>query len=281
MLRHGSLFSGIGGFDLAAEWMGWENVFHCEIAPYQRAILQKRFPDARSIKDVRDIYRFTNEYRDVYDDGEIMWCDRHNMDFADCECIGCSEWDDEFGAIDILTGGFPCVDITHAKNAKEKPGGINGKDSKLWFEFKRVCGLLRPRFAVVENAANLNRRGLDVVVGGFADIGFDCVWFNVPASRIGSPHQRQRTFIVAHTDGAGSQGKVIKEMANAIARRFDANTCRSTWWDTEPGLDRMVDGISARMDNKKQRIESIGNAVIPQVAYQIFKAIEDFEKIIA
>ena len=69
--------------------------------------------------------------KDLYEDGEVLWCERHDMDFSDCDCIGCSQWDDEIGQIDILTGGFPCVDITSAKNAVEKPKGLkyNGKIS--------------------------------------------------------------------------------------------------------------------------------------------------------
>jgi hypothetical protein len=138
-MRHGSLFSGIGGFDLAAEWMGWENVFHCEKEAYQRAVLKKRFPGSISIEDVRDIYRFAHEMTDIYKDGEVLWCERHDMDFADCDCIGCSQWEDEIGEIDILTGGFPCVDITSAKNLKAWPGpnpvcGMNLNESLAYFD---------------------------------------------------------------------------------------------------------------------------------------------------
>lgn len=271
------MFSGIGGFDLAADWIGWENVFHCEIEPYQRSVLNKRFPDAKSFVDVRDIYRFADEYEDVYGDREVLWCNRHDKDFADCQCMGCSEFDDEIGRIDILTGGFPCVDITNAKNAVEKPKGLAGEDSGLWYEFKRICSLLRPRYAVVENSANLNIRGLYAVTGGLTEIGYDCIWFNVPASRVGATHRRIRTFIVAYPNEPGLERNVGKKLAGAIKRRFNPNTCRSTWWRTEPGLDRLVNGLPARMEFKKQRLEAGGNAVVPQIAFQIFKAIEDYE----
>lgn len=277
-MRHGSLFSGIGGFDLAAEWMGWKNIFHAEIKDYQRQILNKRFPGSASIKDVRDIYRFSFEYNDLYEDGEILWCDRHNQDFADCDCIGCSQWDDEIGGVDILTGGFPCVDITNAKNAIEKPKGLNGEESGLWYEFQRICGLLRPNFAVVENSANLNIRGLYTIAGGFTEIGYDCIWFNVSASRVGAPHRRIRTFIIAHSNGKGLERNVGKKLANEVKRRFDTNTTRPNWWSAEPRLDRLANGVSNRVEFKRQRLEAGGNAIVPQVAYQIFKAIEEVNK---
>ena len=277
-MRHGSLFSGIGGFDLAAEWMGWENVFHCEKESYQRSVLKKRFPDSKSIEDVRDIYRFTDEYEDLYGDREVMWCTRHDEDFSDFKCIGCSEWDDEIGQIDILTGGFPCVDITNAKNAIEKPKGLDGEESGLWTEFQRIISLLRPRWAVVENSANLNIRGLSRVVGDFTELRYDTIWFNVPASRIGAPHRRKRTFIVAHSNEQGLEGDVCKKLAGEIERGFNPDFTRSAWWDTEPGLDRLVNGVSGRVEFKRQRLESSGNAVVPAIAYRIFKSIESYEK---
>ena len=276
-MKHGSLFSGIGGFDLAAEWMGWENVFHCEKEPYQRSVLKKRFPQSKSIKDVKDIYRFTDEYQDLYGDREAMWCERHNKDFSDCECIGCSEWEDEIGQIDILTGGFPCVDITCAKNAVEKPKGLSGAESGLWYEYKRIIGCLRPKYAVVENSSNIAIRGLYSIIGDFTELRYDCIWFTVSASRVGATHKRRRTFIVANSNEQGLERDVCKKLAGEIKRRFDPNTCRSNWWRTEPGLDRLANGVSGGVDFKKQRLEAGGNAVVPQVAFQIFKAIQEYE----
>lgn len=236
-MRHGSLFSGIGGFDLAAEWMEWENVFHAEKQEYQRELLSGRFPMSASYADVRLI-------------------------------------DSSSGPVDILTGGFPCVDITNAKNAIEKPKGLDGEESGLWTEFQRIVGLLRPRWAVVENSANLNIRGLSRVVGDFTELRYDTIWFNVPASRIGAPHRRKRTFIVAHSNEQGLEGDVCKKLAGEIERGFNPDFARSAWWDTEPGLDRLVNGVSGRVEFKRQRLESGGNAVVPGVAYRIFKAIE-------
>lgn len=262
---------------MAAEWMGWENVFHCEKQEYQRAVLEKRFPASRQIQDVRDIYRFANEYTDLYEDGEVMWCERHDKEFSECDCIGCSQWDDEIGPVDILTGGFPCVDIAGAKNAVEKPKGLDGEESGLWYEFKRVCGLLRPRWAVVENSANLNIRGLYAVTGGLTEIGYDSIWFNVSASRIGAPHRRTRTIIISHSNEQGLQGNVCKELAREVERRFNTNTTRPNWWSAEPGLDRLANGVPGGVEFKKQRLEAGGNAIVPQVAYEIFKAIELYE----
>jgi len=279
-MKHGSLFSGIGGFDLAAEWMGWENIFHCEKEEYQRIVLKKRFPNAISIKNIKDIYRFADEYEDIYGDREVLWCDRHDEDFADCDCIGCSQWDDEIGEIDIITGGFPCVDITNAKNAVEKPKGIQyGTESGLWYEFERVLCFIRPRWVVVENSTNLNVRGLSTVLAGLTKIGYNSLWFNVSASRIGAPHRRSRTFIISHTNEQGLERHEFQKMAREIERGFNPNFARSAWWNTEPRLDRLVNGVSSRLDFKKQRLEAAGNAIVPQVALQIFKAIQQYENI--
>lgn len=275
-MKHCSLFSGMGGFDLAAKAMGWDNVAHCEIKDYQRYLLGKRFPESKSVIDVKDIARFSHEYKDLYEDGECMWCERHDKEFSECDCIGYDEWQDEIGQIDVLTGGFPCVDITAAKNAIEKPKGLAGAESGLWYEYKRICGLLRPRYAVVENSANLNIRGLYAVAGGFAEIGYDCIWFNVSASRIGAPHRRIRTFIIAYPNQPGLEGNVGKELAREVERRFDPNITRPNWWSSEPGLDRLANGVPGGVEFKKERLEAGGNAVVPQVAYQIFKAIEAY-----
>jgi DNA (cytosine-5)-methyltransferase 1 len=272
------LFSGVGGFDLAAQWMGWENVFHCEIDQYNRGILKERFPNSRSINDVRDIYRFTNEYEDLYGDGEVMWCARHDKDFGDCDCVGCSEWDDEIGQVDILTGGFPCVDITNAKNAKEKPKGLEGEESGLWNEYKRIISYLRPRYAIVENSSNLNVRGLYRIIGDITGLRYDCFWFTVPAAKVGAPHRRRRTFIVANSNESGLERDVCQKLAGEIEGGFNSNTCRSTWWDSEPGLGRVVDGLPARVDKKRERLNALGNAVVPQIAYEIFKAIDRLEE---
>lgn len=276
-MRHGSLFSGIGGFDLAAEWMGWENVFHCEKEPYNRAILKQNFPGARSFKDVRDIYRFSHEYDDIYGDREVLWCHRHDKDFADCACVGCSEFDDEIGEIDILTGGFPCVDITNAKYAKQKPEGLQGEESGLFYEFARIIGHIRPKYTVIENSSAINLRGLGNVLYELSEIGYNSAWFSVPASRVGAPHKRQRTFIVSYADEPGLEGYECKKLADAIERRFNADFSRPTCWDAEPDVCRVVNGLSGRMDKKRERLHALGNAVVPQLVLPIFQAIQDHE----
>jgi len=277
-MKHLGLFEGIGGFSIAAKEAGWQTVAMAEKEPYCRAILKQHFPDARIIKDVRDVYRFTHEMNDLYDDGDVMWCDRHDEDFSDCECIGCTQWEKEIGQIDIITGGFPCVDITNAKNAIETPKGLSGAESGLWYEYKRIIGHLRPKYAIVENSANINVRGLYSIIGDFTELRYDCFWFTVPASRVGASHRRRRTFIVANANEQGLEGNVCKELAGEVKRRYHPNACRSDWWSAEPELDRVANGASAKLDKKKERLTALGNMVVPQVVLPIFKAIDFVDK---
>ena len=268
------LFSGIGGFALAAEWR-WADeldiVGFCEIEKYAQKVLKKNFPGVPIIEDVRDIYRFTDEYRDIYGDREIMWCDRHDKDFADCACIGCSQWDDEFGYVDIITGGFPCVDITSAKNAIEKPKGIDGKESGLWNEFARIISILRPEWVIVENSSNLNLRGLDRIITDFTEMRYDSIWFTLSASRLGASHRRRRTFVVSNSNSQRLERNVCKELANSFQRRQYTDSARSTWWSTEPSIRRVAHGIPKRVD----RLKGLGNAIVPQVAALIMERIKN------
>ena len=129
----------------------------------------------------------------------------------------------------------------------------------------------------MENSSNLNIRGLYAITGGFAEIGYGCIWFNVSASRVGASHRRTRTIIISYPDKQGLEGNVGKKLAREVKRRFDSNVARPDWWRTEPRLDRLANGVPGGVEFKKQRLEAGGNAIVPDVAYNIFKAIEQYE----
>jgi DNA (cytosine-5)-methyltransferase 1 len=166
-MKHGSLFSGIGGFDLAADWMGWENVFHCEIAEFPRKILNHYWPNADCHEDIKKT-DFT-KYR---------------------------------GTVDIISGGFPCQPYSAAGKRLGKED-----DRHLWPEMLRVIREVEPQWVVGENVRGLlNWNGGMVfheVCADLENIGYEVQAFIIPASGINAPHQRERLWIVAHSINGG------------------------------------------------------------------------------
>jgi len=271
-MTHGSLFSGIGGIDLGFEWAGIETKWQVEIDDYCRKLLSKRFPDAKQFKDIKDIYRFTDEYRDVYGDREVMWCDRHDLDFADCECVGCSQWDDEMEPVDIISGGFPCTDISQTKRGAK---GLEGEKSGLWTEMRRIIGLLRPKFVLIENVPMLTIRGGPRVIADLTEIGYDAEWQIVGADDVGAWHRRKRIWIIAYPNGSMLERYTWDENSNKgwsdkIGRNGEGYWT-STWIETASRLCGKNDGVPNRVD----RLKGIGNAVVPHIPYIIGKRLKE------
>lgn len=281
-----SLFSGIGGLDLAAERYGFEIVAQCEIDKFCQSVLRARFPSAEIYHDVRAVFA-------------DQLISRH-------------------GRFDAIIGGFPCQDISAAWNGS----GLSGEKSGLWFEFQRLIAGLRPKHVVIENVANLRKRGLGAVLRGLAALGYDAAWQTLSAADVGAPHERSRLFIYAWRDwepvvfaddcateddetfictncgadyaecdclgphSAEDAGYELAEEdwgcvaypdvsgrkeqcgASAISPEHLAHEC-TDWWGIEPGLDRVGSGIPDRVD----RLHALGNAVVPQQAMPLFAAI--------
>ena len=272
MLTFGSLFAGIGGFDLGFERAGMVCRWQVEIDDYANRILAKHWPDVPRYRDVRAF-----------------------PPRPDSPWLG-ANWREQF-AVDAIIGGFPCQDISYAGRG----AGLAGKRSGLWYEFARVVGEVGPRFVVVENVAALFTRGFDAVLGTLASLGYDAEWHCISAASVGAKHLRNRVFIMAHRQGDGRQqrlpdsrrseertgereeyrfGSGRKAMAYTASERplpsaFGRVHCeeeggrprhveseRLGWWETEPDVGRVADGVSARVD----RLRGLGNAVVPQVA---------------
>lgn len=175
-LTVGSLFSGIGGLDLGLEWAGFETSWFCEIEKFPQAVLRKHWPDTPIIEDVRDVTE-KNVQR-----------------------------------VDVIAGGFPCQDISWAGIGRGIDYDLSeqeGTRSGLWWEMWRVIRELRPRYVIAENVPALTHRGLDIVLGSLAQIGYDAEWQTISAASVGAPHIRERVFIVAHTNDPRPQGREV------------------------------------------------------------------------
>lgn len=159
----GSLFSGIGGIELGFEREGFKTEWFVENNPFCQAVLRKHWPNTPIYGDITTI------------------------DFT------------KLPKVDIITGGFPCQDISIAGKGK---GIIEGKRSSLWKEFHRAIGEIRPKYALIENVSALTFRGLCNVLADLAEIRYDAEWFCLSAQDVGAPHKRERIFIVAYSDNS-------------------------------------------------------------------------------
>ena len=276
MMRHGSLFSGIGGFDLAAEWMGWENVFHCEWMEFPRKVLDYYWPNADSHIDI---------------------CKTNFTKYAN--------------TIDILTGGFPCQPFSTAGKRK----GTND-ERYLWHEMLRAINEIKPKFVIAENVYGITNidGGLvfEQVCLDLEACGYEVQPYIIPACAKNAPHRRDRVWFVAYRNGTrlqkarsefkatrieqhGELGGTATDTEN-IGRenalengelergRFGKSYKRNAW-HSFPSVSPICsgnDGISDRLDSitfskwRNESIKAYGNAIVPQVAYELFKCFNNF-----
>ena len=262
MISVGSLFSGIGGIELGLERSGgFKTIWFVENEPYCQAVLRKHWPKVPIYGDIKEI-----NFR-------------------------------KLPHVDMLTGGFPCQDISIAGKGE----GISGKRSGLWTEYARAIRKIRPRYALIENVPALLSRGIDTVLRDLAEAGYDAEWFTLCASDFGALHRRERIFIVAYPDSFGHergdkkehrksqdgpeiQGRniphIITNLWNERIQGFKQKSLSGkqgfSWCEDvgriedlqnrqdipEPLFCGSRDGVSNFVD----RLKCIGNAVVPQVA---------------
>lgn len=234
-MKHLDLFSGIGGFALAARWMGWQTVAFCEKEDYAQRVLKKHWPEVPLIKDIHEL----------------------------TEPVGC----------DIVTGGLPCQPFSVAGKQKGKTD-----DRYLWAQMARVIAQEKPYWVIGENVPGFIGLALDEVLFDLESKDYTCCTFILPACAVDACHRRDRVWIVAHAnskrgrcwDSAGENAENAGQPP-----RSEGNHSRGVEpWPTEPRVCRVVDGLPKRVD----RIRGLGNAIVPQVAYQIFKHIDEFQR---
>lgn len=308
-MTHASLFSGIGGFDLAAEWAGWTNAFNCEIDSFCRKVLKYHFPDAEQYEDIK------------------------KSDF--------SKWRDR---IDVLTGGFPCQPFSLAGKRKG-----TDDDRYLWPAMLGVIRVVRPRWVVGENVYGIVNwsDGLvfDTVCSDLEAAGYEVQPYIIPACGVGAPHRRDRCWFVAHRADTGIEtmrdgqdgfhaagivtdpdcdrcriGTYQPKSVSGSGRTTDNRTCgeernasdaegkrlperngqpgrdesysTAQRYDSIPGWENFPtqspvrgrnDGFPGELAGlsfpawRRESIKACGNAIVPQVALQIFKTIEEYE----
>jgi len=290
-MKHASLFTGIGGFDLAAEWMGWQNIFQVEIDPFCQMVLSKMFPNAKRYENIKAFSG--KKYR---------------------------------GTIDVLTGGFPCQPYSSAGKRKG-----TADERHLWPEMLRVIREVRPRYIVGENVYGLVtwNDGLvfQQVQSDLESEGYEVQPYVLPACGINAPHRRNRVWFVAHADSNAGRWQEIdkrnehqqegqelwailksngyerpasnshserqqiqrrdaakQEKGNRPAPVAEYNT-PGDWnnWPTQSPVCFGNDGLSSRLDGisfpkwRNNSIKAAGNAIVPPLALQIFKAIQLFD----
>ncbi len=176
------------------------------------------------------------------------------------------------GLVDVVSGGFPCQDIS----AAGKGAGITGDRSGLWMEMARVLGEVRPQYAFVENSPALTSRGLGVVLGDLAALGYDASWGVLGSAHVGAPHLRERIWIVAYANEISSKTRFWRhiEFEGEIWGKDSAKhpeMYQQVWMENQPSSTRMVNGVANWMD----RLEAIGNGQVPQCAATAFRILAD------
>lgn len=248
-MNHLSLFSGIGGIDLAAHWSGMQTVAFVEKNKFCQQVLAKHWPNVPIFDDVKTLTK-----------------------------------DDISESIDIISGGFPCQPFSVAG---KQLGGED--DRYLWPEFARLIEEFRPSWIVGENVVGIIELALDYVLADLERIGYSSRTFVIPACAVGAKHERQRVFIVGFNPDrsyANRKRNVRKQSYDIEKRKGKENIQERHQWQHElgavndaqkfttyAGAMRELHGIPQRMD----RLKSLGNAVVPQQIYPIMKAIMEVE----
>lgn len=239
------LFAGIGGFSLAAHWAGWETILFCEINEKRHPDLKRNFPGVPIHADVTTLTK-----NKIY------------------------EYCGKFRANDIiLTGGFPCQDISIAGKGE----GIEGERSGLWSEFYRLTKEIRPAGILAENSPEITKKGFEKILCDLAEIGYNVEWESFFASEFGHYHKRERTYFFAYPNSQRRPGTlhyVKRSLKEAGKEKYPLDSQSHPILEygksnSQPVLFGMDDGVSRRM--VVDALEAYGNSIVPRIPYEIFK----------
>lgn len=247
-MKHLDLFSGIGGFALACKWANIETIGFVEIDDFCHKVLSKNFPGIPIVGDIRDVKEDTFQR-----------------------------------PIDIITGGFPCQPFS---NAGKRRGTEDNR--YLWPAMCSVIKEYKPAWVLGENVTGIITMAFYQVLSDLEDIGYEAQSFVIPACAVNSPHRRDRVWFIAHSkshtmdfNAYGQTSQNAKQESRQLQfggynlfednRIFNINK-REILESAICGED---DGIPDRVD----RLKSLGNAIVPQVAYQILKGIKEYDRI--
>ena len=272
-----ALFAGAGGGILGGHLLGWRTVCAVEWEAYPASVLCARQND-------KILPPFP------------IWDDVQTFDGK--------PWQ---GIVDVVSGGFPCQDISSAG----KGAGIDGERSGMWKHMARIIGEVRPRYCFVENSPMLTSRGLGTVLGDLAEMGFDAEWGVLSAADVGANHLRERIWIVgkntqqhrffSHTlhnrnrrgqqqsksiekkngnipnskcrnvSKSKLQQRIVSEKSRETPDRFSDGIGNAVWWATEPSVGRVANGLADAVD----RIKAIGNGQVPLCAATAWRLLNE------
>lgn len=286
-MRHLDLFSGIGGFAYAVDqvWPNSEHIF-CEIDPFCQKVLAKHWPESKIYEDIRTITDTISKGTGM-EESDTSRQERKDTDTSQSKMVrqGNRKVDAEgvvagISTFDLLTGGFPCQPFSQAGKRKG-----TADDRYLWPEMFRVIQLTKPTWIIAENVRGLvswsEGMVLEQVCTDLENEGYQVQPLIIPACAVNAPHRRDRIWIVANSASERLEGKRWEKQKNKKRARHGSRTFwKQDWLEIATRLCRVDDGLSARVDgfelsaakHRKERLKSLGNAIVPQVAIQIMRA---------
>lgn len=236
-LTHGSLFSGVEGFGLGAALAGIKTEWSCEFEKYQTKVIKKNFGDGHT----------------VYGDIRTL----ENPPF-----------------VNIISGGFPCQDIS----AAGKGAGIKGSRSGLWGQMHRIIGDVRPDYVIIENSPLLRKRGFEYVLHGLSEIGYDAQWQCLQGSFLGLQQRRERIYIIAYPVCKFGEGKPVQSVFRQPYLPWELPRVYPGWRERRDLPEPRTLGSTNELPDLMDRNKCIGNAVQPLMAQYLFECIKCFDQ---